>query len=1131
LFAGRDWFYAAGTIASKLKRRLAWALGAVVLAAVALIALVPLLIDARAVQAELQRRLSAALGGQVSWQELDVRLLPAPRGELRGLRVDIPGKLHATADGVNVYLRLWPLLRGEPQIASVALQRPQVRVTAAGGDSEKPFEPMAAYRAATEPLARALQEFAPEMAFELDQALVEIGSFALRDVRALARTDSKGVEFELTSAATVWQRLSLQGRVEYADLSARASAALEGLALDKDVPPAALRAQLRTDGSSALECEFDGSVGALVAAVRGKLLLPAAKPPDLAAELTHIDAAQALALARAKGVAIDVVESAEGKLSVGVSASLREPLQMVLSTVKSDVAIKLAQLPWKISPRAAQVGVSKERVTVSGLEGFVEKSTFSAVDVDIDLENKRLASASGRARLELEQWFPWLQKQLPLEEVASLSGQADVVLHRLALRFDRPAEADFDAVVTPRKVRAAVKALPVPVSVASGSVRAGAKRVLVRDVAGSLGDSPFSNLAAQIELGKTPRVSSASARASVRFDQWLPWLRGKLPLEEVASVSGQADVQLKALALRFDRPAEADYQVIATPRKVSAALKALPDSVSVDGGSVQIGPKQLAFENVAVAMLDARTRVSGSFDVRNSSVDVALADGTAGAKIVGWALERGAVPARLEPTTPLRFAARRIAWAPKGALEADARVEFESGPALAVALSWRPEALALPRIAIKDARSDAVLSSRVAGERIEASFSGTLHGASIAAMLKRPPAGSGVAQGEFRITVDRAQPQNSIGQGRLQIEALDLTWLAGRKVLIERVSLSAERDDLRVVEGRFAVEDQQFQLRGEGRRTAQGPVIQARLESPGIVLDRLLPPPAEKPVPKQKSQLWPLPVTGRIEVRAGFVQFQDHRIEPLDGSLALEARRARLELKEARTCGLSFPMELEAVPEDLAAWLHLSMRDEPLADAIGCLTGGRVAMTGKADLRAELQTRGRRPDLVRNLTGTAQAEVRDGRVKKFALIGNILAFRGIVSLEDMAKADGFPYRRMIAKGHFAGGQFLLEEGFFDSNAARLAASGHVDLLGANSHLSVLIAPLTTVERIIGVIPLVGDVFGGAMVALPVAVNGDIRNPIIVPLGPRAITDQLLGIFERTLKLPGKLVVPPQGTTP
>jgi hypothetical protein len=65
--------------------------------------------------------------------------------------------------------------------------------------------------------------------------------------------------------------------------------------------------------------------------------------------------------------------------------------------------------------------------------------------------------------------------------------------------------------------------------------------------------------------------------------------------------------------------------------------------------------------------------------------------------------------------------------------------------------------------------------------------------------------------------------------------------------------------------------------------------------------------------------------------------------------------------------------------------------------------------------------------------------------------------------------------------------------------------------------------------VVGAIPLLGDVFGGTMVALPVAVNGDIRNPYVVPLGPRAISDQLLGIFERTLRLPGKLAVPEHPT--
>jgi hypothetical protein len=39
----------------------------------------------------------------------------------------------------------------------------------------------------------------------------------------------------------------------------------------------------------------------------------------------------------------------------------------------------------------------------------------------------------------------WLQTRLPLEEVSSVSGSADVALNRLALRFDKPEAADFDA--------------------------------------------------------------------------------------------------------------------------------------------------------------------------------------------------------------------------------------------------------------------------------------------------------------------------------------------------------------------------------------------------------------------------------------------------------------------------------------------------------------------------------------------------------------------------------------------------------------------------------------------------------------------------------------------------------------
>ena len=91
------------------------------------------------------------------------------------------------------------------------------------------------------------------------------------------------------------------------------------------------------------------------------------------------------------------------------------------------------------------------------------------------------------------------------------------------------------------------------------------------------------------------------------------------------------------------------------------------------------------------------------------------------------------------------------------------------------------------------------------------------------------------------------------------------------------------------------------------------------------MIDRLLPaakPPAGKPAAgegdAERSKLWPLPLTGRVEVSAGFVQFATHRVEPFEGRLSFERERARLEVKQARTCGLSFPLTFDATPEAFA---------------------------------------------------------------------------------------------------------------------------------------------------------------------------------------------------------------------
>src|SRR5437762_551129 len=87
------------------------------------------------------------------------------------------------------------------------------------------------------------------------------------------------------------------------------------------------------------------------------------------------------------------------------------------------------------------------------------------------------------------------------------------------------------------------------------------------------------------------------------------------------------------------------------------------------------------------------------------------------------------------------------------------------------------------------------------------------------------------------------------------------------------------------------------------RASRRGAVVDARLESPGVVMARLLPP--KKPdAQAEPSKLWPLPVTGKVAVRAGFMEFAQKRVEPVEGTLVLEPERARLDLQQAKMCGV-----------------------------------------------------------------------------------------------------------------------------------------------------------------------------------------------------------------------------------
>jgi hypothetical protein len=170
--------------------------------------------------------------------------------------------------------------------------------------------------------------------------------------------------------------------------------------------------------------------------------------------------------------------------------------------------------------------------------------------------------------------------------------------------------------------------------------------------------------------------------------------------------------------------------------------------------------------------------------------------------------------------------------------------------------------------------------------------------------------------------------------------------------------------------------------------------------------------------------------------------------------------------------------------------------------------------------------------MVASVDAPLQFRAHDGEIRKFALLGNILALKNISSLFKQKvdlESQGFPYRTLAVQGRFGNRKFAVDAVSLDSNALGLAASGTIDLgTERETRLTVLVAPFSRLDRLVRAVPIVGYVLGGVLTSIPVGVSGDIRDPLVVPLGPRAVTSELVGIFERTVNVPGKLLQPVTG---
>ena len=152
-----------------------------------------------------------------------------------------------------------------------------------------------------------------------------------------------------------------------------------------------------------------------------------------------------------------------------------------------------------------------------------------------------------------------------------------------------------------------------------------------------------------------------------------------------------------------------------------------------------------------------------------------------------------------------------------------------------------------------------------------------------------------------------------------------------------------------------------------------------------------------------------------------------------------------------------------------------------------------------------------------------------GRIYRFGLLAKVLAILNVTEIYRGEVPDllgeGFAYHGMKISADLNGGKLIMKECSIDGVSMGIACEGNIDLAERKMDLIILVAPFKTVDRIVKILPLVKHILGGTLISIPFRAQGDLKDPIVIPLHPAAVGSEVLGILERTLKLPITIIQP------
>ena len=522
---------------------------------------------------------------------------------------------------------------------------------------------------------------------------------------------------------------------------------------------------------------------------------------------------------------------------------------------------------------------------------------------------------------------------------------------------------------------------------------------------------------------------------------------------------------------------------------VSANYQRIPFPLEISGRHFSYNGTEINVENVSSKLgKSSLSKLSGRInwkeqpylEVESGKADISL-------DAIQWLSKLIHMPPELNLRSPLSILQSRLVWEKgvKTAFKGDLVVQ--NGPNISMDIYQNPEELVIKDLLIRDEKSHASFSFNFKNREIGLGFSGQLAKKTVNEVFTGEYFMAGWITGNFKAQILMDQPLKSSARGSLAAKNIMLHLKRMAPVKIESISLNAIDDKIHVEPTIINWENNHITLGGDVSFSEKGFMIDIGLSTDNLTLN------------------------------------------PLRASISLKPEGFDVEVTEANLCGISMPGFLKITHSDLSLDLKPIAENQELNSTATCLLDKKMKVVGKFDLKGEVKAQGKAEELISSLRGGVEFTAMDGRIYHYNLLSRVLDLLNVAEifsgkLPDLEK-EGFEYNALLITAKFQNGKLVLKKTVLDGPTVTLTGRGYIDFLNKKMDLTLLVAPLKTIDRIIRKIPLIRYITQGTLVSIPVNIKGDLKDPKVIPIPPSAVGSELLGIMERTLMLPVHVIQP------